>query len=514
MRTELDKQRRKEQDATKQLEYQKYYTGHPTEEQKCKYCGQVKPLLSFIANYFHRTKCKECAKSRVKLWRRQNPEAKQSIYRKSFDKTAEYIKSFKQKPCAKCNGLFPPCALDFHHKDRNNKLVRVSNLYQRDPNRVDREVAYCELICANCHRDETQAEVEKQEFKPAPKRVNRTDVLIADGCTTKQCTICKNTKHIDNFTKLKSGHMHSYCKLCMYEYNAIKYGGKKPDRLAKKYMHQYKEANPCADCGKYFRYWKMDLDHVRGEKITNVSKMQMGSPEKLKTEIAKCDVVCACCHRVRTFNTKNRLQQTLEIPDTSFQPGVVEEVNLGKINIETISINEVTELLEKHHYAGYGRPASIVYKAVYEGNTIAIVKFTPIAQIEVATSEGWEPNETLELDRFCIIPRYQVKNAASRIMSLVIKQLRKNRPEIEHIVSFTDPGHRHVGTIHEASNWKYIGTSATSYKYMYANGREINKRTLCRAAKKLGMTEREYAIMEQVMVIRTPGKNKFVYELR
>ena len=48
----------------------------------------------------------------------------------------------------------------------------------------------------------------------------------------------------------------------------------------------------------------MDLDHVRGGKEFKVSdavQLAYGvSLERSWAEIAKCDVVCANCHRVRT----------------------------------------------------------------------------------------------------------------------------------------------------------------------------------------------------------------------
>jgi hypothetical protein len=50
----------------------------------------------------------------------------------------------------------------------------------------------------------------------------------------------------------------------------------------------------------------MEWDHVRGEKIRSVSEMcnRMCSKETILTEIAKCELVCANCHAVRTFNRR------------------------------------------------------------------------------------------------------------------------------------------------------------------------------------------------------------------
>lgn len=59
---------------------------------------------------------------------------------------------------------------------------------------------------------------------------------------------------------------------------------------------------PCADCGGRFPYWIMQFDHVRGEKKFNIAERYPNmSLFEIKTEIAKCDVVCANCHCNRTF---------------------------------------------------------------------------------------------------------------------------------------------------------------------------------------------------------------------
>ena len=60
---------------------------------------------------------------------------------------------------------------------------------------------------------------------------------------------------------------------------------------------------PCADCGHTFAIECMDLDHVRGDKVANVADMlQRGkaSVTRIRAEIAKCEAVCANCHRIRT----------------------------------------------------------------------------------------------------------------------------------------------------------------------------------------------------------------------
>lgn len=59
---------------------------------------------------------------------------------------------------------------------------------------------------------------------------------------------------------------------------------------------------PCTDCGLPFPPVAMDFDHVRGKKVESICVMvdRPYSKEALVEEIKKCELVCACCHRVRT----------------------------------------------------------------------------------------------------------------------------------------------------------------------------------------------------------------------
>ncbi len=65
---------------------------------------------------------------------------------------------------------------------------------------------------------------------------------------------------------------------------------------------QLKLALGCADCG--WREWArgLDWDHVRGRKLHGIATLinDRWPVEVIIAETAKCDVVCANCHRIRT----------------------------------------------------------------------------------------------------------------------------------------------------------------------------------------------------------------------
>lgn len=64
------------------------------------------------------------------------------------------------------------------------------------------------------------------------------------------------------------------------------------------------KTGPCSDCGRTFPPYCMDFDHRDGsDKVGAVSELifMVGKAAWL-AEIEKCDLVCANCHRVRTYN--------------------------------------------------------------------------------------------------------------------------------------------------------------------------------------------------------------------
>lgn len=68
------------------------------------------------------------------------------------------------------------------------------------------------------------------------------------------------------------------------------------------------KSRPCADCGGVFPFYVMDFDHREGEEKTAQVAMLVNalSLKRLLKEIAKCDLVCANCHRVRTYEREQR----------------------------------------------------------------------------------------------------------------------------------------------------------------------------------------------------------------
>jgi hypothetical protein len=133
----------------------------------------------------------------------------------------------------------------------------------------------------------------------------------------KTCSICHETKPLAAFTisrKNKDGHT-SYCRECVSAANKRRYSArshevrqrlqvfnkKLKDEKARK-VFEYLQTHPCVDCGERDPV-VLEFDHRdSATKLRNVAQMIEAryAWDKIMTEIKKCDVRCANCHRRKT----------------------------------------------------------------------------------------------------------------------------------------------------------------------------------------------------------------------
>jgi hypothetical protein len=131
---------------------------------------------------------------------------------------------------------------------------------------------------------------------------------------TKECFACEVVKPLEDFYKSKrarDGHL-GKCKMCYnldyknkYENDESYRENKQAANQAavqkrREFVWQYLENHPCVDCGETdFRV--LEFDHVRGKKVMGVTRAVRYSMDVLTTEIEKCEVRCANCHRKKTY---------------------------------------------------------------------------------------------------------------------------------------------------------------------------------------------------------------------
>jgi len=117
--------------------------------------------------------------------------------------------------------------------------------------------------------------------------------------TTKRCILCQEEKVLSEFHKLRNG-KDRRCKSCIKIRDRKNH--KRLLKEKKDWLYNYKETNPCTDCKKFYHPWVMEFDHLRDKKA-NISRLanQRCTMKRFLAEIDKCELVCANCHRLRTY---------------------------------------------------------------------------------------------------------------------------------------------------------------------------------------------------------------------
>ena len=141
--------------------------------------------------------------------------------------------------------------------------------------------------------------------------------LILRGMSDEQLKICKKCRvpkeHTEFWKQRNSPDGLRYdCKDCCKQSNISWYEQNKDDRREtnrknqrkvvsdnRQFVFEYLSSHACVDCGNS-NPLVLEFDHVRGQKRKAVSMMMSYSRKTLEAEMAKCEIRCANCHRIRT----------------------------------------------------------------------------------------------------------------------------------------------------------------------------------------------------------------------
>lgn len=108
------------------------------------------------------------------------------------------------------------------------------------------------------------------------------------------------------------GQRDNYCRPCRTAYGQEHYAANR-ERYIKlagvrkkavvlervEFLVEFFKANPCVDCGEADPV-VLEFDHLRDKEFSIAKGLQDRNWQTVLDEIAKCDVVCANCHRRRT----------------------------------------------------------------------------------------------------------------------------------------------------------------------------------------------------------------------
>src|SRR5712691_1079534 len=174
--------------------------------------------------------------------------------------TVEWLRDLRRVPCADCGKTYPPYLMDFDHHDPAAKsfFLLADAALLKNRNVLLAEVAKCDVVCANCHAIRTSRQRAEYDWGwPGGGKGPRL------------------------------------------EYR------RERSRAQAKLLHELR-AVPCADCGQKYPPFVMQFDHRDPATKTHLVTQMIGhaGTTRILAEVAKCDIVCANCHRQRTYDRR------------------------------------------------------------------------------------------------------------------------------------------------------------------------------------------------------------------
>lgn len=130
-----------------------------------------------------------------------------------------------------------------------------------------------------------------------------------------------------------------------------------------------------------------------------------------------------------------------------------------EIIVKVIPSKIANDFVKKHHYSGKVVPNSTLHFGAFLDNKLhGVMSFGPSINKKgtINLVEGTDWNGFLELNRMAF-DDYLPSNSESRCISIALKLIKKNAPQIKWIISFADGCQCGDGTIYRASGFKLVG---------------------------------------------------------
>lgn len=112
----------------------------------CKHHGETEFAIENDGTKHQRTRCKKC-RSEAVCRRRKTLKTKAINY--------------KGGKCQKCGYNKCESALEFHHLDPSQKEFGIGSGHTKSWSNLQKEIEKCELLCANCHREVHDNQINK-----------------------------------------------------------------------------------------------------------------------------------------------------------------------------------------------------------------------------------------------------------------------------------------------------------------------------------------------------------------
>ena len=152
----------------------------------------------------------------------------------------------------------------------------------------------------------------------------------------------------------------------------------------------------------------------------------------------------------------------------------------SEIDLRVIPSKVANPFIKAHHYSGKTvNNSQLHFGAFLDSQLHGVMSFGPPLDKSkvIGLVEGTPWSGMLELNRMAFDETLP-KNSESRAISLAMRLLKKNAPQVKWVLSFADACQCGDGTIYRASNFVLTGIKENEGIFRLPNGEEIHIMTL------------------------------------
>jgi hypothetical protein len=172
------------------------------------------------------------------------------------------------------------------------------------------------------------------------------------------------------------------------------------------------------------------------------------------------------------------------------------------MKLEKASFKAIKYACLNFHYSKVV-PAQYIGYSVFNNNNewCGVILFGGGASANMGKPYKLNYGQYLELTRMALNGKQE---STSKAMSIAMKLIKKDNPTVKLLISYSDKGQNHFGTIYQATNWVFVGENESSGKDYFYQGKWRHDRTLNEYSK---------SFLSKLETRKRSGKRKYIYPL-
>lgn len=145
------------------------------------------------------------------------------------------------------------------------------------------------------------------------------------------------------------------------------------------------------------------------------------------------------------------------------------------MRLEKASYKAVKFACMNYHYAKRVPTGTNVSYSVFndEGDFCGVIVYGHPATPSIAKQLKLRNGEVLELRRVALNSKQKI---TSQALGISMRLIKKDCPSVKMLISYSDKGQNHYGTIYQATNWIFLEESESSGMEYFCNGKWVHSR--------------------------------------